>query len=57
MGNGQHTCKLMDFSSLFDQRILDRAYGYRDAGMVTDIRQSTDDADLWHAQVAGSLGF
>ncbi len=32
-------------------------YGYRDAGMVTDIRQSTDDTDLWHAQVAGSLGF
>lgn len=57
MGNGQHTCKLQDFSSLFDQRILDRAYGYRDAGMVTDIRQSTDDTDLWHAQVAGSLGF
>lgn len=46
MGNGRNTCKLKDFSSLFDQRILDRAYGYRDAGMVTDIRQSTDDTDL-----------
>ena len=26
MGNGQHTCKLRDFSSLFDQRILDRVW-------------------------------
>ena len=49
--------QLKDFSSLFDERILERSRGYRDAGMVTSVAQSADDGDLWHARVAGTLGF